>query len=170
MVARVYARGQMSNSEVILPISIQMRTSILIPVAVVAIFGGAGCAKRHDSIRPGKTTQQELHRERGEPQSARQAAHRKGALLEQYGDHVQYQVENGVVVAEIREPDPDERRLQDWLQRWKDVVTRREPVKGSTDAHGRADMQLVAPSLGMTVIYDQDSGSVRQVVRYGSSE
>jgi len=146
-----------------------MRSLFLITVTLFVVSGALGCAKRQASVQPGKTKQADLHRTLGPPQRSERSSLRSGATIDYYGDHIQYQVENGVVVAEVRNPDPDEMDLQHWLQRWKDVEVRREVVQGTRDAHGRTEMQLVAPVHGMAVIYNSDSGQVRQVVRYGSA-
>src|SRR5262249_22375770 len=79
---------------------------------------------------------------------------------------VKYQVKNQVVVSSSRKPKDQERALQFWLHRWKGVTTRYAPMPETRDPHGHTLYQLVAPGLGMTVVYDRERDQVEKVVEY----
>lgn len=134
--------------------------------AVLSALLAQSCAKRQEAVRPGVTSCKELIQTQGQPQREEQSSLRPQAKLMDYPDKARYQCEQGVVVATSRKPEPDEQDLQTWLQRWKKLPTLREPVQGTLDPHGKSKMQLIAPFLGLAVIYDGFSGIVESVERF----
>ncbi|MCC7443054.1 MAG: hypothetical protein IT285_15580 [Bdellovibrionales bacterium] len=93
---------------------------------------------------------------------------RQARVLE-YADGTAYQVEGaaGSLVATYRRPQAHERAVQYWRHRWSSGPVRTVELRAFKGAEGERAVQLLAPDEKTSVIFDQRTGVVREVVEYG---
>lgn len=99
---------------------------------------------------------------------------RPQAKIQIHGDGSQSQIENGLIVSTGRMPSPEESEVQFWLQRYsssKSVISEipAEPPK-TDDPHAHSTrttlMQMRFPDQGTSIVYEQGSSKVLQVVTH----
>ena len=140
-------------------------TALLATSWVVLGVGAVSCTLKSQEIPLGSSSGA-LEESAGRPETVVAMASRPQALSYRYARGESYQVEGGRVVAHLRTPASNEETLQYWMHAWRSVETRYEEVSGSRDRHGHARFQLVAPSIGRSVVYDPQGDRVTQVVEY----
>ena len=150
-----------------------LRTSIL----ALILWGCSPLRSVTLSTRPvlvmGQTTPAELAKKLGAPVRTYHPQERTRAEVQVYPDARSFQIEEGKVVAEFRDPDPvstdqDESSLQYWMHRWKGKNTQLDEVPHSKDRHGRSLFILREVESRTAVIFDSAKGEVIRVVQYGN--
>jgi hypothetical protein len=141
----------------------------LLPVSGCAPKIGNAPTKNPARIIPGRTSATELFAEYGMPTHSYQSESRPQAEVHQFQDSVReaYQVENGKVVAQFRDPEPKEATLQYWRHLWRGKQTSYEELPGSQNPHGQAQYSFRNKTDHIAVIYDSARDRVVRVVRYG---
>ncbi|MGZ3688506.1 MAG: hypothetical protein ACXWP5_03695 [Bdellovibrionota bacterium] len=139
-------------------------------VGILAVSAN-GCARTSQgNVVPGKTTRSQLTSEIGSPVSTAVPSANPASVLLDYHSDCSFQADSKteIIQARICEPHGQERTLQYWRHKWRGVKTTLIPVAGSSP-HSEQLVQLQAPQLHTTVVYDPSLDRVVRVVNYGQN-
>jgi hypothetical protein len=123
----------------------------------------AACSAEKSRVQVGVTSAAQLVEQLGSPQSIEAPA--PGVQSYVFEQDVKYQVQDEVVVAQMREPVGEETSLIYWRHQFRDCATTFAPL-GSSDGHLEELMELACPEKGLKIIYDPNVEKVVRVVQH----
>lgn len=123
----------------------------------------AACSAEKSRVKVGLTSSAQLVEQMGQPQRVDEPA--TGVQSFVYPNESKFQVQEGVVVAEMREPVGEEVSLIYWRHQFRDCTTSFNSL-GSSDDHSESLMELACPSMGLKIIYDENIERVIRVVHH----
>jgi len=118
----------------------------------------SSCSKKLEIIEYGKTNFEALVKLKGEPQRSTTVPIKKSSV-HHYSNNEKYQTKDQVVIAGFREPQEHEKTLLYWRDRFKDCNTTERNTSSS-------ETEFACPSLGESVIYQNEFGFVSRVIEY----
>lgn len=93
------------------------------------------CTSKNAPFRPGHTKKAEILLAKGEPDRTYEPEHLIDTTVMKYKNNEAFQLRNGILQAQMRDPVGDEKYLNYWLNRWDQKKWLWEQLTDTSDMH-----------------------------------